>query len=200
MKRKNKISKILLFRDKNDYIKKISNDNIINVTGEKGSGKSYFGSVKDNDETCIVIHLDQVFSPDTSNNYNYSKEIREILINKFGKTLNPDDNFENKYYPVIVEYLNKKGKTGYIEGGSISEIQNISNIVGTVIVKRTGVIKCFIRAVKRDYNNEYFMKEEIKRHGKFAKITRLYKVIKRRKKIFKTYHHIEHFIEKLELL
>ena len=106
--------------------------------------------------------------------------------------------YEEKYYNIIIEYLKKKKKTGYIEGGSISEIQNVSNLVGTVIVKRTGIFKCFFRTVKRDYNNEYFMKQEIKLHGKFAKITRLYKVIKRRKKIFKSYHSIEQFIDRLE--
>ena len=35
-----KESKILLLKDKNDYIKKITNDEITNVTGSVGSGKS----------------------------------------------------------------------------------------------------------------------------------------------------------------
>ena len=42
------------------------------------------------------------------------------------------------------------------------------------------------------------MKKEIELHGKLAKITRLFKVIKRRKKIFKTYHYIEKFIERVD--
>ena len=97
----------------------------------------------------------------------------------------------------IIKYIGNK--EGYIEGGSIAEIHDISIIKGTVIVKRTGVFKCFIRTIKRDYHNEYFMNEEIKKHGKFiAKFTRLHKVIKRRKKIFKTYHNIEDFINRLE--
>lgn len=193
-----KESKIYIFKDKTDYIKEITKDNIFNVTGEKGSGKSFFGNLKDSDDNCVVIHLDPVFEPLGSKEHDYSKEIRDLLIDRYGEVLKSNIDFEEKYYNIIIEYLKKKKKTGYIEGGSISEIQNVSNLVGTVIVKRTGIFKCFFRTVKRDYNNEYFMKQEIKLHGKFAKITRLYKVIKRRKKIFKSYHSIEQFIDRLE--
>lgn len=197
-----KESKILLFKDKGDYIKKITNDAIFNVTGEKGSGKTYFGSIKDSDNNCAVIHLDPLFSANNAQSqdkdYKYTNEMRSILVDKYGKKLDPDKYFESDYYLLIVNYLKNTNKTGYIEGGSISEIENVNKIIGSVVVKRTGVFKCFIRAIKRDYNNNYFMKQEIELHGKFAKIVRLYKVIKRRKKIFKTYHYIEQFIERLE--
>ena len=36
-------SKIYLFKDRPDYVKKISDDEIINVTGSVGSGKSTYG-------------------------------------------------------------------------------------------------------------------------------------------------------------
>ena len=35
-----KESKIYLFKDRKDYIKKLTNDNVINVIGTKGSGKT----------------------------------------------------------------------------------------------------------------------------------------------------------------
>lgn len=191
-------SKIYIFRDRPDYIKKITNDDIFNITGEKGSGKSFFGNMKDEENNCVVVHLDSVFIPSGSREHNYSKEVRNLLIEKFGEDLRPDISFEKDYYNEIINYIKNKRKTGYIEGGSIAEISDISNIVGTIVVKRTGVLKCFFRTIKRDYHNNYFMEQEIKLHGKFAKITRLYKVIKRRKKILKSYHSIEQFIEKLE--
>jgi hypothetical protein len=191
-----KNNKIYLFRDRDDYVKKITKDNIFNITGEKGSGKSYFGDMKDVDKN-VVIHLDPVFLPVGSKEHGDSSKVREILIHKYGDKINPDKYFEKDYYKDIIKYIGNK--EGYIEGGSIAEIQDISIIKGTVIVKRTGVFKCFIRTIKRDYHNEYFMNEEIKKHGKFiAKFTRLHKVIKRRKKIFKTYHNIEDFINRLE--
>ena len=191
-------SKIYIFKDRPDYIKKITDDNIFNITGEKGSGKSFFGNLKGKENNSVVIHLDPIFMPAGSNEDNHSKKVRAMLISNFGKNLNDDLYFEEKYYPIIIDYLKNKNKNGYIEGGSIAEINNISKILGTVVIKRTGILKCFLRTIKRDYKNEYFMKKEIELNGKFAKITRLYKVIKRRKKIFKTYHHIESFIERLE--
>jgi hypothetical protein len=191
-----KNKKIYSFTDRNDSVKKITKDNIFNITGEKGSGKSYFGDMKDVDKN-VVIHLDPVFLPVGSKEHGDSSKVREILIHKYGDKINPDKYFEKDYYKDIIKYIGNK--EGYIEGGSIAEIQDISIIKGTVIVKRTGVFKCFIRTIKRDYHNEYFMNEEIKKHGKFiAKFTRLHKVIKRRKKIFKTYHNIEDFINRLE--
>ena len=191
-----KNNKIYLFKDRDDYVKKITKDNIFNITGEKGSGKSYFGDMKDVDKN-VVIHLDPVFLPVGSKEHGDSSKVREILIHKYGDKINPDKYFEKDYYKEIIKYIGNK--EGYIEGGSIAEIHDISIIKGTVIVKRTGVFKCFIRTIKRDYHNEYFMNEEIKKHGKFiAKFTRLHKVIKRRKKIFKTYHDIEDFINRLE--
>ena len=194
-----KESKIYLFKDRQDYIKKITEDNIYNITGEKGSGKSYFGNGKDNLEECVVIHLDPVFTVEGNPKHDYSTEVRNLLLDNFGSPLLPDKYFEEKYYPIIVDYLKNSQKEGYIEGGSLAEIKDISQIKGVVIVKRTGVFKCFLRVLKRDYHNEYFMKEAIQKYGKLGKFMRLKNVIKRRKKIFKTYHEIEKFIERLEL-
>ena len=191
-----KESKIYLFKDRNDYIKKITNDNIINITGEKGSGKSYFG-INNDIEDNIVIHLDIVFSPLGNKEHNDSLKVRKLLLDKYNN-LDIDKYFEEKYYKDIVKYLNKTNKKCYIEGGSISEIEDISIIKGTIIVKRTSVIKCFNRTIKRDYNNKYFMEEERKKHKYIYKITRLYKVIKRRIKIFKEYKNIELFIDRIE--
>lgn len=142
-------------------------------------------------------HLDPVFTPLGNKEHDYSKEVRDLLIEKFGRELTAKD-FEKKYYNIIIAYLKNKNKTSYIEGGSIADMQNVLNLVGTVVVKRTSVLKCLLRTIKRDYHNDYFMKQEIELHGKLGKITRLYKVIKRRKKILKSYHSIEQFIDKIE--
>ena len=186
-------NKIYLFKDREDYIKELTKDNIVNVTGEKGSGKSYLGISKEKDS--IVVHLDPVFTPEASEDSEYSKEIREYLIDKYGEIT--DTEF-SKYYKDIIKYLNKYDKTIYIEGGSIAEVEDLSILKGTVIVKRTGVFKCFIRVIRRDYHNKYFMDIEKKNHKYFYKIVRLHKVIKRRKKIFKSYHLIEDYIKKLD--
>lgn len=186
-------NKIHLFRDREDYIKELTKDNVFNVTGEKGSGKSYFGISKEKDY--IVVHLDPVFTPEASEDSEYSKEIREYLIDKYGEIT--DSEF-SKYYKDIIKYLDKYNKIICIEGGSIAEVEDLSILKGTVIVKRTGIFKCFIRVINRDYHNKYFMDLEKKKHKYFYKIVRLRNVIKRRKKIFKSYHLIEDFIKKLD--
>ena len=190
-----KKSRIYIFKDQEDYIKKITDDNIYNITGEKGSGKTFHGITKDNN---IVVHLDNVYEPIAQKGkHEYSGKVRKVLIKNLGENLK-DYDFETKAYPVIINYVKNEKKKVYIEGLSIADIKNINNIKGTVIVKRIGVLKCFIRTLKRDYHNEYFMNIEIKKYGRFGKVTRLFKITKRRLKIFKTYHNIEHFIDRLD--
>ncbi len=191
--------KIHLLWDKKDYKRKITSDVIFNITGEKGSGKSYFGNMMDESNRCIVIHLDSIFIKDGIKKHDTSYEIRKILEKKYGEELDPDKYFESNYYNDIVEYVKNKNKKAYIEGIQLADVKDISILKGRVVIKRTGVLKSFLRTIRRDYHNEYFMNEEIKRHGKFkAKFVRLRKVIKRRKKIFKTYHNIEKFIKRVD--
>ena len=54
--------------DKEPYIKDITDDRIINLTGESGSGKSYFSNKYINDNNYIVIDTDIVFSNKESDN------------------------------------------------------------------------------------------------------------------------------------
>ena len=187
--------KINFIKDKEDYKKEITKDKIFNITGEKGSGKTTFGNGINAKES-VVIHLDWVFDGKgefDDKEENDSKKVREILLKKY-KELDVDKYFEEKYYDVIVDYIKKTKKVGYIEGGSISDINDISKIKGTIIVKRTPILKCFIRVVKRDYKNPYFRKGL----NRIGLIKRFFHVVKRRKKMFKSYKNIESFIYKIE--
>ena len=40
MSHNNNVSKIYMFKDQEDYIKVLTNDNIVNIIGTKGSGKT----------------------------------------------------------------------------------------------------------------------------------------------------------------
>lgn len=190
--------KIFLFRDRPDYVKKITDDDLFNITGEKGSGKSFFGENLDNN-SFYVVHLDSVFIPEGSSFHKESDDVKKMLIKKYGNDLEPERFFCEKYYSDIVNFSLKFGRPVYIEGGNFSDILDVSVIAGTVIVKRTSVIKCFFRVLKRDYKNEYFMKQSIKKYGRLGKLYRFRDVFKRRIKIFKSYHKIEDFIKRLEL-
>ena len=118
-----------------------------------------------------------------------------MLQQKYGK-LNIDDDF-TKCYIDIVEYILNKKKGGLIEGNVIQSV-NPKDLKGSVIVKRTAVYKSFKRAVKRDYKNKYFMNIEKKKHKYFYKLTRLYKIRKRRKSVFKQAKEIERIIDDLD--
>lgn len=188
------MSKIHMFKDQKDYIKKLTDDNIINIIGSKGSGKTTESKKYIDDDEYIVVNCDRLLELQES--FKEDKElsnIRNLLKKKYGPL---KDDFTD-YYEDIVNYILKKKKKGLIEGNAIQDIDP-KLLKGEIIVKRTATFKCFKRAVKRDYKNEYFMNLEKEKHKYFYKVTRLHKVIKRRKKIFKQIKDIENIIDKLE--
>ncbi len=192
------MNKIKLFKDQDDYVKELTKDNIINIIGNKGSGKTTTSLKYIADDEYIVVNCDRLF--ELPCNEKEDKElsiIREILNKKYGK-LEMDKDFTNCYND-IVDYILNKNKKGIIEGNVIQDI-NPKLLKGKVVVKRTSSYKSFKRAVKRDYKNEYFMNLEKEKHKYLYKITRLYKIRKRRRKIFKQTNDINKIIQELEEL
>lgn len=190
------MSKIYLFKDQKDYVYRLTNDNIINIIGTKGSGKTTSSLKYIDNDNYIVINCDRLFElPSNEKEDKEISKIRDLLQKKYGK-LNIDDDF-TKCYIDIVDYILNKNKGGLIEGNVIQSV-NPKKLKGTIIIKRTAVYKSFKRAVKRDYKNEYFMNLEKKQHKYFYKITRLYKIRKRRKSVFSQAKQIEKIIDNLE--
>ena len=189
------MSKIYLFKDQEDYIKDLTDDNIINVIGTKGSGKTTSSLKYIDDDDYIVINCDRLFElPSTEKEDKELANIRKMLNDKYGK-LNMNDDFTNCYND-IVEYILNKNKKGLIEGNVIQNIDP-KQLKGKIIIKRTALYKSFKRAVKRDYQNEYFMNLEKEKHKYLYKLTRLYKIRKRRKSVFKQAKDIEQIMNKL---
>ena len=189
------MSKIYLFKDQEDYIKDLTDDNIINVIGTKGSGKTTSSLKYIDDDDYIVINCDRLFElPSTEKEDKELANIRKMLNDKYGK-LNMNDDFTNCYND-IVEYILNKSKKGLIEGNVIQNIDP-KQLKGKIIIKRTASYKSFKRAVKRDYQNEYFMNLEKEKHKYLYKLTRLYKIRKRRKSVFKQAKDIEQIMNKL---
>ncbi len=185
-----KESKILTFRDKPDYIKNITDDDITNVTGSVGSGKTTYGKQFIDNKDYIVIGFDSLNSnndPDTLNKD--VLELRNVLLKKY-KTIEDDKSI---YYDDIVKFIKSKNKKGIIEGGQLAHLE-IDKIKGTVIVKRTARIKCYLRSSWRDYKNPTWRKNL----NRFGLIKRFFHCYKRR------FHHvfhqkyIEEFIDRLD--
>ena len=192
-----KVAKIYLFKDRDDYIKKLTSDNVVNIIGTKGSGKTTSSLKYINDDDYIVINCDRLFEL-PENNIREDKElpiIRDMLKKKYGKIREGKEFID--CYNDIINYIKNQNKKALIEGNVIQDIKPITQLKGKVIVKRTGVIKSFIRAVKRDYPNKYFMQLEIEKHGKLGKFYRFKNIVKRRKNVFKIYHNIENIIDDL---
>ena len=193
-----KESKIYYFIDRKDFVKNVNSDNVINIIGTKGSGKTT-NTLKyiDNDEF-IVVNCDKLLDMPIDDIFEdkFLSDIIKLLKDKYGNI--PEGNEFLKCYNDIVDFCEKKNRKLLIEGNLLYDIDPITNIKGTVIVKRTGVLKCFFRTIKRDYPNKYFLDIEIKEHGKvLGRLFRLKNIIKRRTKIFKEVKFIESIIDSL---
>ena len=194
-----KESKLYLFKDREDYVKKLTNDDVVNVIGTKGSGKTTSTRDYIDNDDYIVINCDRLYEMPTDSNIEdkYLEEIKKLLKEKYGHICEGEE-FIN-CYDDIVEFIDSKNKKAMIEGNVIYDIAPITKLKGIVIVKRTGIVKCFIRAIKRDYPIKYFLDDEMNKHGKIlGRLYRLKNIIKRRKNVFKMYHEIEDIIEELE--
>lgn len=186
-----KESKILLFKDKPDYQKIITDDEIINVTGSVGSGKSTFGIEYHNNSDYVVIGFDSISSDNDPKTLNEDVlELRKILLKEFNN-LKLD---EMNYYDTIVNFIKSKNKKGIIEGGHLTHAKDISKFKGTVIVKRTTRFKCFYRSAWRDFKNPVY------RVGlnKWQILKRFFHCFKRRFHHVFTQKYIEEFIDRLE--
>lgn len=174
---------ISMFVDKETYFKKISNDKVINITGESGSGKSTYTNKYLNDDNYIVIDTDLVFNNDLVNN-KYINEVRglfkdkekDILINEF-----------DYFYKTITDYFKDSNKTLVIDSAQYRNIKDYSILKGTIIILRTSANTCYERCVNRWKNNhKNYSNEE------------LIKFMKKKKGIYSWYKYLNNFIEKVD--
>ena len=188
--------KMKLFRDQEDIEKVLTNDNVVNVIWTKWSGKTTSSLKYIKDENYIVINCDRLLElPSDEEEDQELSAIRDMLKEKYWEI--PRWKEFLKCYNDIVDYILNKGKKALIEWNIIQDLDP-NSLKGKIIIKRTAVIKSFIRAIKRDFKNEYFMNLEKEKHKYLYKLTRLFKITNRRKNIFKQAKDIEKIIEELE--
>lgn len=148
---------ICLYLDKEPYIKNITDDKVINLTGESGSGKSYYSKKKLNNDEYIVIDTDIVFGNESSDNKE-SLKIRELFKNK------TKDSFITDFdtcYKEILKYFKNSGKTIVIDSAQFRNIKDYSILKGKVIIMRTCIDTCYKRCLKRfELRNKNASKEE----------------------------------------
>ncbi|MBE6161045.1 MAG: hypothetical protein E7158_02325 [Firmicutes bacterium] len=167
--------------DKDPYIKNITDDKIINITGESGSGKSFFSDKYIKDDNYIVIDTDIVFSNKLSANLE-SVELRTIFSDKQKDYLIA--NFD-EFYLKVLDYFKDSNKTLVIDSAQYRNIKDYSILKGKVIVMRTSINTCYQRLLNRwklknKYNEEEFQKYATRKKG-----------------IFEWYHSLNKFIEEI---
>lgn len=176
---------ISLYVDKQPYIKEITKDKIINITGESGSGKSYYTNKYLNDNKYIVIDTDLIFGNKPTNNEECLK-IREIFKEKSTDILITD--FDNCYLKIL-EYYKNSDKTIVIDSAQYRNIKDYSILKGKVIVMRTSINNCYERVLSRWKNNNKDYKEE--EYLKYAE---------RKRGMFKWYKGLNKFLENIDLI
>ena len=176
---------ISVYIDKEPYIKDITNDKIINITGESGSGKSYYSDKYIKYDNYIVIDTDVVFGDRQSDNKEsvelrnaFSEKPKDFLINNF-----------DEFYLKVLNYFKNSNKTIVIDSAQYRNIKDYKILKGKIIVMRTSINTCYERVLKRwksinkDFTNEEYIK-----------------YAERKKGMFKWYKSLNNFLKKIDKL
>ena len=171
------------FIDKDPYIKNITNDKIINITGESGSGKSTYTSKYLNNDNYILIDTDLIFNNAPTDN-KYIVELRNLFQDKTKEDIISD--FDN-FYKILINYFKDNDKTIIIDSAQYRNIKDYTLLKGKVIIMRTSTETCYNRCLNRwkDKNKNY--KEE-----DFKKYT------DKKKNMFKNNKGLNKFIETID--
>lgn len=173
-----KISKPLLYR-------KLTNDKVINITGEGGAGKSTLcENFRKNANEYIVIDFDSI-------NLNNNKvgtleyDLVKLIVNKYGKDIFPQTHHHNgekqmlineeffekcsicfaTIYDEIINYLEPTGKVIVIDGSQYRFVNDASKIKGEFIALRTSLETCLNQSFSRHKKlNQEETEEQLFKH------------------------------------
>ena len=187
-KKKNKI-RIEISVDKEPYIKLISKDKVINITGEQSSGKSYFANDYKCDEDYIIICTDNIFGDKLLMNADeasirllmkekYQDKYKEIIKNDF-----------DSFYKDVINYFKNTNKTIVIDSSAFRYVKDVKILKGKIIVMRPSVDRCYKRMIEKyKSKNPKYTKVSLKQYETEAK------------KIYTEYIKINNLIDNIESL
>ena len=180
---------INLFIDKEPYIKQITNDNIINLTGQSGSGKTTYVNEYFRSDEYLVVDTDDIFSVNRfKNSEGINKELGEYFRSKYKELPNCSDDFD-LIYNDILNYCKKYNKIIVIDCAQFHCIKDISLLKGKLIVIRTCIDNCYNRTIERYKTiNKDYSDEELEKYKD------------RKKSIYTWYKYSNEFIEKISKL
>lgn len=172
--------------DKEPYIKELTKDKIINLTGQSGSGKSYYAKQVFNSDEYLIIDTDEIFSDKRfKNSTGINKELGEMFRKKYNILPNCGDNFD-LIYKEILDYCKDLEKIIVIDCATFHCIKDITLLKGKIIILRTSINTCYKRCIERfKINNPNYTEEEL---NAFAE---------RKKKMFIWYKFSNEFIQRI---
>ena len=172
--------------DKEPYIKELTKDKIINLTGKSGSGKSYYAKQVFNSDEYLIIDTDEIFSDKRfKNSTGINKELGEMFRKKYNILPNCGDNFD-LIYKEILDYCKDLEKIIVIDCATFHCIKDITLLKGKIIILRTSINTCYKRCIERfKINNPNYTEEEL---NAFAE---------RKKKMFIWYKFSNEFIQRI---
>ena len=151
---------------KEPYIKQLSEDRIINLTGQSGSGKSYYAKQNFNTNDYEIIDTDDVFSEKRFNeSTGLNRKLGEYFRNKYNVLPNLSDDFD-LIYNEIVDYCKNIDKTIVIDCAQFHCCKDVNILKGKIIIIRTDIDTCYNRAISRwieshKLNNWNYTEEEL---------------------------------------
>lgn len=174
------------FIDKDIYTKVLTSDRVINITGESGSGKSYYSKKYMNDDNYVVIDTDVVFGNAKASN-KYEEELHNKVHTKFGSDNSVlCTNFDDCYL-YMLDCLKDIDKTIVIDSAQYRNVKNLDILKGEIIVVRTSIETCYQRCVNR-----------YKERNPNATLEELEKYNNKKKALFEWYHAINRLLERIE--
>ena len=117
--------------DKDPYIKHISDDFVLNITGESGSGKSTACEKYRNNPDCIIIDMDELQKKDTKDLF--IKELLTYFLKKYHKIPSVIEEFDLLYKETL-DYYKNSSKMIIIDSTQFRNLQDLTLLKGDIIV------------------------------------------------------------------
>ncbi len=173
--------------DKEPYIKELTDDKVINITGQSGSGKSTYVKENFNTDNYLIIDTDDLLNEKRfKNSTGINKELGKYLRNKYKTLPTLGENFD-LIYEEILDYCNKYNKIIVIDCAQFHCIKDITKLKGTIIILRTCIDTCYQRSIERyKKTNPNYTEEELNNYSK------------KKKTIYTWYKGTNEFIKKVD--
>ncbi len=174
---------------KEPYIKQLTDDNIVNLTGQSGAGKSTFAREKFDSLNYEIIDTDDIFNDKRFENaIGLNRDLGEYFRDKYEELPNLNDDFD-LIYTDIIAYCKNIDKTIVIDCALFHSCKDIRILKGKMIILRTDIDTCYKRVVSRWINvHRQYTQDDLNAY------------MERKKAIYKWYLGSNEFIRRIDCL